>query len=187
MGTTAKAHSFYRGNDDGAPEVEDAESAFHELVNSGGDQKMALAAMKVAEAIKQAREVKGKNITEAEVQEAMKASTGNFKNLLRGLGIQGKDAGKKPVTGAGCYTCCAYEGLDNCRHLFTGKSNTAEYDKCYSTSTDKCLQACTGGDQAQQLSCSNTMERMAEKSGANKVPPAIKKMVDALEAKRAAQ
>merc|ERR1712167_350296 len=36
--TTAKAHSFYRGNDDGAPEVEDAEAAFHELVNSGGDQ-----------------------------------------------------------------------------------------------------------------------------------------------------
>jgi hypothetical protein len=31
------------------------------------------------------------------------------------------------------------------------------------------------------------MERMAEKSGENKVPPAIKKMVDALEAKRAAQ
>merc|ERR1711912_20847 len=147
--TTAKAHSFYRGNDDGAPEVEDAESAFHELVNSGGDQKKALAAMKVAEAIKQAREVKGKNITKAEVQEAMKASTGNFKNLLRGLGIQGKDAGKK----------CP----------------------------NKCLQACTGGDHAQQLSCSNTMERMAEKSGANKVPPAIKKMVDALEAKRAAQ
>merc|ERR1712072_1533020 len=85
--TTAKAHSFYRGNDDGAPEVEDAEAAFHELVNSGGDQKQALAAMKVAEAIKQAREVKGKNITKAEVQEAMKSSTGNFKNLLRGLGI----------------------------------------------------------------------------------------------------
>lgn len=214
--TTAKAHSFYRGNDDGAPEVEDAEAAFHELVNSGGDQKQALAAMKVAEAIKQAREVKGKNITKAEVQEAMKSSTGNFKNLLRGLGIQGKDAGKKcpnkcnghgkcvegvchcepgftgskdckkPVTGAECYTCCAYEGLDSCRHLFT-KSNTAEYDKCYSTSTDKCLKACTGGDHAQQLSCSNTMERMAEKSGENKVPPAIKKMVDALEAKRAAQ
>ena len=57
--TTAKAHSFYRGNDDGAPEVEDAEAAFHQLVNSGGDQKPTMA----LEAMRQAKEVKGKNIT----------------------------------------------------------------------------------------------------------------------------
>merc|ERR1712178_512646 len=89
--TTAKAHSFYRGNDDGAPEVEDAEAAFHQLVNSGGDQKKALQEMKTEEAMRQAKEVKGKNITREEAQEALKATKGNFKSLLRGLGIQGSD------------------------------------------------------------------------------------------------
>ena len=210
--TTAKAHSFYRGNDDGAPEVEDAEAAFHQLVNSGGDQKKALQEMKTLEAMRQAKEVKGKNITREEAQEALRATKGNFKSLLRGLGIQGsenacpnncnghgkcvkglchcdpgftgsKDCKKPVASGEACYTCCAFEGLDNCRHLFTSK-NTGEYDKCYSASTDKCLAACKGGDQAQQLSCSSTLERLSEKGGNNKVPPAIKKLVEQLEKKR---
>jgi len=213
--TTAKAHSFYRGIDDGAPEVEDAEAAFHDLVNNGGDQKKALAEMKIAEAIKQAKSVNGKNLTKEEVQKAMAATSGNFQALLRGLGIKGKDAGKscpnncnghgkcvkgichcevgftgskdckKPVSGTSCYTCCAYEALDNCRHLFSSTaSNTKEYDACYQRSTSTCLNACNGKDQAQVLSCSHTMERIAEKGGANKLPPAIKKMVQQLENKR---
>jgi len=206
--TTAKAHSFYRGIDDGAPDVEDAESAFHELVKNGGDQKKALNDMKISEAIEQGK-IKGKNVTQEEVKTAMKAANGNYKSGLRGLGIQGstgacpnkcnghgkcvdgkchcevgytgsKDC-KKPVTGTGCYTCCAYEGIDTCSHLFSQtKENTAEYDKCYKESTDKCVNACLAKDQAQQLSCSSTLERLNEKA----VPPAIKKLVSGLEKKR---
>ena len=53
--------------------------------------KKALQEMKTLEAIRQAKEVKGKNITREEAQEALKATKGNFKSLLRGLGIQGSD------------------------------------------------------------------------------------------------
>merc|ERR1712146_712819 len=105
----------------------------------------------MGEAIRQAKEVKGKNITREEAQEALKATKGNFKSLLRGLGIQGSDkscpnncnghgkcvkglchcdpgfAGskdcKKPVaSGEACYTCCAFEGLDNCLHFLQAKT-----------------------------------------------------------------
>merc|ERR1712167_106873 len=207
--TTAKAHSFYRGIDDGAPEVEDAETAFHELVKNGGDQKKALNDMKIEEAIEQGKS-KGKNVTQEEVKTALKAANGNYKSGLRGLGIQGstvacpnkcnghgkcvngkchcevgftgsKDC-KKPVSGTGCVKCCVYEALDSCKHLSAGKSTTKEQE-CYENSYNKCFNSCQYKDQAQQLSCSSTLERLNEKKD---LPSAVKKLVAQEEKKRKA-
>jgi len=207
--TTAKAHSFYRGIDDGTPEVEDAETAFHELVKNGGDQKKALNDMKIEEAIEQGRS-KGKNVTQEEVKTALKAANGNYKSGLRGLGIQGSSVAcpnkcnghgkcvngvchcevgftgskdcKKPVSGTGCIKCCVYEALDECRHLSAGKS-TAKEQECYENSYNKCFNACQYKDQAQQLSCSSTLERLNEKKD---LPSAVRKLVAQEEKKRKA-
>jgi hypothetical protein len=207
--TTAKAHSFYRGIDDGAPEVEDVETAFHELVKNGGDQKKALNDMKIEEAIEQGK-LKGKNITQDEVKTALKAANGNYKSGLRGLGIQGSSVAcpnkcnghgkcvdgkchcevgftgskdcKKPVSGTGCIKCCVYEAVEECKHL-SGGSNTAKEQECYENSNNKCLNACKNKDQAQQLSCSSTLERLNEKKD---LPAAVKQLVAEEEKKRSA-
>ena len=165
--------------------------------------------MKIEEAIEQGRS-KGKNVTQEEVKTALKAANGNYKSGLRGLGIQGSSVAcpnkcnghgkcvngvchcevgftgskdcKKPVSGTGCIKCCVYEALDECRHLSAGKS-TAKEQECYENSYNKCFNACQYKDQAQQLSCSSTLERLNEKKD---LPSAVRKLVAQEEKKRKA-
>jgi hypothetical protein len=212
--TTSKAHSFYRGNDDGAPTVDDAESAYKFLSQTGGDEKSALAMMKVEEVVKEATEA-GKNMTKEQAADAVKMSGGNFNTAVRGLGLRGKNATtcpnncnghgqcvggvcqcekayagsadcRKPVaTAKECYVCCAYEGLDSCKHVFTS-TNTKAYDKCYKEATDSCVQKCTSGDKMQQASCVHSLDKVQENGHSQKLPPSLSKMVDQLAASRVA-
>jgi hypothetical protein len=210
--TTSKAHSFYRGNDDGAPTVDDAESAFKFLSQTEGDEKRALALMKVEEVLKEATDA-GKNMTKEQAVDAVKMSGGNFNTAMRGLGLRGKTAVscpnncnghgqcvdgvchcekayagsadcRKPVTTPKeCYVCCAYEGLDSCKHVFTS-TNTKAYDKCYKESTDTCVEKCTNGDKIQQASCVHTLDKVRDNGHNQKLPPSLSKMVDQLAASR---
>lgn len=211
--TTSKAHSFYRGIDDGAPDVSDVDAAFKFLKQHEGDEKEALAAMKADGVVREAKE-SGRNMTVQEAVDAVKMSNGNFNTALRGLGLRGKDSGKtcpnncnghgkcdkgvcmcdkgfqgthdckKPVESQKeCFTCCAYEGLDSCKHLFS-EAHTDEYDACYKGVTDKCVNKCTSGDKMQQSSCAHTLARLKDAGAEKKLTPGITKLVSQLEASR---
>ena len=213
--TSSKAHSFYRGIDDGAPDVNDVDAAFKFLKKSDGDEKAALAAMKTDGVVREAVQA-GRNMTLQEAEDAVKMSNGNFNTALRGLGLRGKMAGKKcpnNCNGHGtcdknrgvclcekgftgthyckkavesqkeCFTCCAYEGLDSCKHLFSS-SDTRKYDSCYKSFTDECLRKCVSGDKLQQNSCAHTLDRMKDAGVEKKLPHGISKLVTQLEASR---
>ena len=82
-----------------------------------------------------------------------------------------------------CFTCCAYEAIDSCKHL-TSLSNTDNYDACYKKSSDECLNKCTSGDKLQQSSCSHTLARLKDAGDNKMLPPKISKLVSQLESSR---
>merc|ERR1719379_18257 len=213
--TTSKAHSFYRGIDDGSPDVADVDAAYKFLKQRDGSEKDALAAMKADAVVREAKD-SGRNMTVQEAVDAVKMSNGNFNTALRGLGLRGNNKGKicpnncnghgtcdkvkgvcvcekgfqgsldckKPVESKKeCFTCCAYEAIDSCKHL-TSLSNTDNYDACYKKSSDECLNKCTSGDKLQQSSCSHTLARLKDAGDSKMLPPKISKLVSQLESSR---
>jgi len=98
------------------------------------------------------------------------------------VGYTGSKDCKKPVGPTGCIKCCVYEALDECRHLSAGKS-TAKEQECYENGYNKCMNACQSKDQAQQLSCSSTLERLGEKKD---LPAGVRKLIAEEEKKRKA-
>jgi len=213
--TTSKAHSFYRGIDDGSPDVADVDAAYKFLKRHEGDEKSALAGMKADAVVREAKEA-GRNMTVQEAVDAVKMSNGNFNTALRGLGLRGKEAGKtcpnncnghgtcdkakgvcvcdkgfqgsldckKPVESKKeCFTCCAYEGIDSCKHL-TSLTNTEKYNECYKKFSDECVNKCTSGDKIQQSSCSHTLARLKDAGDNKTIPPSINKLVNQLESSR---
>jgi len=99
-------------------------------------------------------------------------------------GFQGSLDCKKPVESQKeCFTCCAYEAIDSCKHL-TSLSSTDNYDTCYKKSSGECLDKCTSGDKLQQSSCSHTLARLKDAGDNKMLPPRISKLVSQLESSR---